>query len=286
MQPNEITHGIIGAAIEVHRELGPAKAEAAYEHALAHELQSRGLPCLIQVPVPVIYKGLKLECGYRLDLLVRDSVVVEIKSVECLNPVHRAQVLTYLKLGGWKLALLLNFNVAVLKDGVERIVFGFEPSGKGTAEARLTQSRTGTESAPPSFEQPDCIDGDTERLVREVIASANEVHRELGPGLLQSAYQACLCYELHLRSVPFARNHPLPLFYKGVALPESDEVDILVGGRVVVSPLSSAAMQPVHVAAMLSQLHLGGWPVGLLLNFNTVPFGEGIRRFVSGRKCR
>src|SRR5260370_275593 len=100
VKPNEITHEIIGAAIEVHRGLGPGKAEAAYEHALAHELGLRGLPHRVQVPVPVVYKGVKLECGYRLDLLVMDGVVVEIKSVEFLNPVHRAQVITYLRLGG------------------------------------------------------------------------------------------------------------------------------------------------------------------------------------------
>jgi len=136
VKPNEISHEIIGAAIEVHRGLGPGKTEAAYEHALTHELGLRGLPHRVQVPVPVVYKGVKLECGYRLDLLVMDGVVVEIKSVEFLNPVHRAQVITYLRLGGWKLSLLLNFNVGVLKEGIERIVLGLEEDGKETAEPR------------------------------------------------------------------------------------------------------------------------------------------------------
>ncbi len=133
MRANEITHAIIGAAIEVHRELGPGKPEAAYEQALARELTLRGLAIRVQKPVPVVYKGVKLECGFRLDVLVCDTVVVEVKSAEVVIPVHRAQTLTYLKLGGWKLALLLNFNVAVLKEGIERLVLGLEEEGENVA---------------------------------------------------------------------------------------------------------------------------------------------------------
>jgi GxxExxY protein len=139
MKPNELTREIIGAAIEVHRELGPGKPEAAYERALAHELGLRALPHQVQKPVPVMYKGVKLECGYRLDLLVANTVVVEVKSVEVVNPVHRAQVLTYLRLGGWKLSLLLNFNVAVLKEGIDRLVLGLEEEIRETADTRWTQ---------------------------------------------------------------------------------------------------------------------------------------------------
>src|SRR5438128_11048274 len=116
MKPNELTREIIGAAIEVHRELGPGKPETAYETALTHELTLRRIPHQTQKPVPVVYKGVKLDCGYRLDALVAETVVVEAKAVELVHPVHRAQTLTYLRLGGWKLALLLNFHVAVLKD--------------------------------------------------------------------------------------------------------------------------------------------------------------------------
>jgi GxxExxY protein len=94
MRPNDLTHEIIGGAIEVHRELGPGKPEAAYVAALAHELRLRGLPHQVQKPVPLVYKGVKLECGYRLDLLVSDTVVLEVKSVECVIPVHRAQTIT------------------------------------------------------------------------------------------------------------------------------------------------------------------------------------------------
>ena len=120
MDLNKITEQIIGAAIEVHRALGPGLLESAYEECLCQELRLRGVPFARQRPLPVEYKGKKLDCGYRLDLLVADAVVVEIKAVESIEPIHEAQLLTYLKLGGWKLGLLINFNVPVLKDGIRR----------------------------------------------------------------------------------------------------------------------------------------------------------------------
>ena len=115
---------IIGAAIEVHRHLGPGLLESAYEQCLAHELASRGIPFELQKPVPVVYKGIRLDCGFRLDLLVGGAVVVEIKSVEELTGVHEAQVLTYLKLTGCRLGLLLNFNERRMADGIQRVVLG------------------------------------------------------------------------------------------------------------------------------------------------------------------
>jgi GxxExxY protein len=122
MTDNEITHQIIGAAIEVHKHLGPGLLESAYEECLAHELQLRNLRVERQKPVPVVYKETKLECGYRLDLLVEGRVVVELKSVEGLGPIHEAIILTYLRMSGHKLGLLINFNVSVLKDGVRRFI--------------------------------------------------------------------------------------------------------------------------------------------------------------------
>jgi GxxExxY protein len=104
----------------VHRALGPGLLESAYEECLCHELTLRRLAFERQKPLPVEYKGTKLDCGYRLDLLVEALVVVEIKAVEVIQPIHEAQLLTYLKLGGWKLGLLINFNVPFLKDGIRR----------------------------------------------------------------------------------------------------------------------------------------------------------------------
>ena len=120
MEMNRITEQIIGAGIEVHKSLGPGLLESAYEECLCRELALRDIRFERQRALPVEYKGVKLDCGYRLDLLVENTVVVEIKSVTTIQPIHEAQLLTYLKLGGWKLGLLINFNVPVLKDGVRR----------------------------------------------------------------------------------------------------------------------------------------------------------------------
>lgn len=122
LHQESLTESILGAAIEVHRELGPGLLESTYEECLAWELGERKVPFQRQRPLAVRYKKVSLECGYRLDLLVAESVVVEIKSVENLEPIHEAQLLTYLRLGGWKVGLLLNFNVPLLKDGIRRRV--------------------------------------------------------------------------------------------------------------------------------------------------------------------
>jgi GxxExxY protein len=118
----QLTEQIIGAAIEVHRELGPGLLESAYDQCFCHELQLRGLSLQCQLDLPVVYKGLQLDCGYRLDVVVDDSVVIELKSVEQILPIHQAQLLTYLRLSGKKVGLIINFNVAVLKNGIVRRV--------------------------------------------------------------------------------------------------------------------------------------------------------------------
>ena len=124
MKIDEITHEIIAAAIEVHRALGPGLLESVYEECLCRELNLRGIAFNRQLPLRVKFKGVQLDCGYRLDLVVEQEVVVEIKAVESLLPIHEAQLLTYLKLGGYKIGLLINFNVAILKKGIRRKVLG------------------------------------------------------------------------------------------------------------------------------------------------------------------
>ena len=126
MTINEITEAIIGSSIEVHRELGPGLLESAYRQCLCHELTLRGMPFVCERPLPVAYKGLRLDCGYRVDLVVADAVVVELKTVDRLAPVHDAQLLTYLRLGGWKVGMLINFNVGLLRNGIHRRVLGLE----------------------------------------------------------------------------------------------------------------------------------------------------------------
>jgi GxxExxY protein len=117
---NELTYETIGAAIEVHRHLGPGLFESSYRECLCEELRLRGVSFKKECIIPLQYKGVRLECGYRVDLLIEDLIVVELKATERLMPIHEAQLLTYLRIGGWKAGLLINFNVPVLKDGIRR----------------------------------------------------------------------------------------------------------------------------------------------------------------------
>ena len=117
-----LTRQIIGAAIEVHRTLGPGLLESSYEACLAYELDNRGLQVVRQLALPVIYKQIKLDGGYRLDLVVNNKVIVELKAVEALTKLHEAQLLTYLRMSGYRRGLLINFNVRRLVDGVKRLV--------------------------------------------------------------------------------------------------------------------------------------------------------------------
>jgi GxxExxY protein len=123
MSPRDpLTSRVIGLAIGVHRELGPGLLESAYEECLYFELGQSGIVFACQVQLPIVYKGVRLDCGYRLDIVVQSAVIVEIKSVDQLLPIHDAQLLTYLRLSGHKVGLLMNFNTVVLKDGIRRLV--------------------------------------------------------------------------------------------------------------------------------------------------------------------
>ena len=124
MELNELTGRIIGLAIEVHTALGPGLLESSYKECLYYKIGKSGLYVEKEKPMPLVYETVKLECGYRIDLLVEHKLVLEIKSVEALNEVHLAQTLTYMKLGNYKLGLLMNFNVVRLKDGIRRVVNG------------------------------------------------------------------------------------------------------------------------------------------------------------------
>jgi len=124
---NELTYEIIGSAIDVHRTLGPGLMESAYRLSLCRELFLRGIKFKQEEWLPFEYKGLRLPDVFRMDILVENSVVIEVKSVEVLAPIHDAQLLTYLRIGGWRIGLLINFNVVVLKQGIRRRIMGFDP---------------------------------------------------------------------------------------------------------------------------------------------------------------
>jgi len=122
MEFDELSNRVIGCALEVHRELGPGLLESTYEQCLAHELKLNGIRFKLQHPQPVEYKGLRLDCGYRVDLIIEDQLIIELKSVELIKGIHEAQLLTYMKLAGVKIGLLVNFNVTKLKCGIKRFV--------------------------------------------------------------------------------------------------------------------------------------------------------------------
>ncbi len=125
---NRITETIVGVAINIHRTLGPGLLESAYEACMVYDIVQAGLKVEQQKPLPVVYRGVRLECSYRLDLMIENEVIVEIKSIEKLLPIHRAQLMSYLKLSGCKVGLLINFNVEVLKNGIQRVVNNFPDS--------------------------------------------------------------------------------------------------------------------------------------------------------------
>lgn len=122
MELDQLTGKVIGCAIEVHKNLGPGLLESAYEQCLAHELKLNNIEFKLQLPLPVTYKGVNLDCGYRIDILVEDKLILELKSVDQLANIHAAQILTYMKLANIRKGLLINFNVEKLKDGIKRLV--------------------------------------------------------------------------------------------------------------------------------------------------------------------
>ena len=122
MKFDELSNRVIGCAIEVHRALGPGLLESTYERCLAHELALSGIAFRLQCPIPVLYKEVNLDCGYRIDIMVEDALIVELKSVEKIDMIHQAQLITYMKLARIKVGLLLNFNVIRLRDGIRRFV--------------------------------------------------------------------------------------------------------------------------------------------------------------------
>ncbi len=254
---NQLSGAVIGAAIAVHRQLGPGVDEAAYEAALSKRLTAEKIPHECQVPLPLVYKDTTLDAGFRLDVLVDARLPLELKAVEATLPIHDAQLLTYMRLGSFPLGLLINFEVAVLKQGIRRKV-------QTTATAR----REDSEQLPDGFDA----------LSREILDAAIEIHRHLGPGLLRSAYEECLCHELLRRRIPFIRQYQVPLLCDGQPLGQSAEVSLLVADSVPVQCLSVGELSDLHEARLLARIRQGNWPYGLLLNFNSPTLTRGIRR--------
>lgn len=257
-QDNQTTGAIIGAAIAVHRDLGPGLEEAAYEAALELKLHGLGIAHACQVPLRITYRGISLDCGYRYDLLVDSRLPIELKAVEQVLPIHQAQLLTYLRLGAHPLGLLINFDVPVLKDGIQRMVL-----------TRL----------PPAAESSAVERGDQfDPVSVEILSCATEVYRTLGLGLLRSAYEECLCHELKQRNIAHVRQRSLPLQFEGRDLAQHAHLPLVVGETIPVICLSSPQITPLHECRLLARLRQTGWPFGWLINFNSPTLETGIRR--------
>ncbi len=257
-QDNHLTGAVIGAAIAVHRELGPGLDEAAYEESLSVKLGTLGIGHVCQKPLPLVYKGATLDCGFRLDMLVENRLALELKAVETILPIHEAQLLTYLRLSSLPLGLLINFDVPMLKEGVHRKVL----TKPGTPPASLAPSTVA------KFDQ----------LSASVLNAAVEVHRALGPGLLRSAYEECFCHELGLRRIRFARRLGVPLQFEGRVLSHHAEIPLFVDGRIPIFCLSVKTLTPLHESRLLARLRQTRNTHGFLLNFNTLTLAQGIRR--------
>ena len=262
-EDNQLSGSVIGAAIDVHRQLGPNLDEIGDEEALARKLTTLGIANRRQVPLPLTYKGVRLDCGYRIDIVVEDRLPLELKAVAVILGVHEAQLLTYQRVGCFPLGLLINFNVALLKQGIVR-----------KAETRIW--------VPP---EQSAVEIDSLRAFdpasAAVVLAAIEVHRHIGPGMLSSSYLACLCHELSTRRIAFEKEKQLPILFDSEPLSAHAEVPLVIAGQVPVFPISAESIDPIHTSTALARLRQGGWKQGLILNFNSETMVSGIKRVVT-----
>lgn len=254
----DLTKLVIGAAIAVHRSLGPGLDEADYERALHLELAALDMEHECQVPLPLSYKDEKLDCGYRMDLVIPGRLLLELKAVEKLHPLHEAQLLTYLRLSASPLGLLMNFNTLVLRDGIVRRAHSVKPTERQYIET------------PPSME--------FDALSREVLAAALEVQHELGHGLLRSAYEACLARELSLRGIQTQVKLPANLIYRDQLIPSRKEVPMVVENSLMVACHCVKELSTLQLARDRSLLKAAGVETGLCLNFHSGSLTTEIRR--------
>ena len=255
---SELTKRVIAAAIAVHREFGPGLDEADYERALHLELAAMGIEHECLVPLPLIYKGTKLDCGYRMDLVVAGWLLLELKAVEKLHPLHEAQLITYLRLARLKLGLLMNFGSLVLRDGIVR-----------RANSSVRESKLYAPGA--EFQSMD-------ELSREVMDAAFEMQHVLGTGLLRSAYEAALAHELTLRGLKMEQRLPVNLLYREQLIPSAKELPITIEGRLMVSCVYAKTIEPLLLARQKSLLGASDAETGLCLNFHAPSLAVEVRR--------
>ncbi len=247
----DLTGKVIAAAMAVHRELGPGLDEHDYSRALTSEFDFFGIEYQEQVGLPLFYKGYKLDCGFRVDMIIAGCLLLELKAVENLHPIYEAQLITYLRLTELRLGLLLNFSKLTLSEGIMR-----------RANSRPRSLDTSRLTTPSSVE--------FDPLSREVIAAAIEVRRVLGVGLLQSAYESALSFELQQRGLHVNRDQPVSFNYRGERFSSKRRMQMIVEGRLMVSCLCVNAIEQIHVASQRSLFKDTEVQSGICFNFHSI----------------
>lgn len=261
---SDLTGKVIAASIAVHREFGPGLDEADYERALHLELLTMGIEHSCQVPLPLIYKGTKLDCGYRMDLVVADCLLLELKAVEKLHPLHEAQLMTYLRLAQFKLGLLMNFGSLVLRDGIVR---------RANSALRELKPRS-----------TDFTSAAMDDLSHEVIDAAIEVQHILGSGLLRSAYETALVHEIKLRGLKLEQRKPVKLLYREQIITSTKEVPLVVEDCLMIAIVCAQKLAPIHLARQRSLLKAAQVENGLCFNFHATSMAAEVKCFSKHRQ--
>jgi GxxExxY protein len=254
---SHLTGQVIAAAIAVHREFGPGLDEADYEHALHLELIAMGIEHECQVPLPLIYKGANLDCGYRIDLVVAGQLLLELKSVEKLHPLHEAQLITYLRLAQLKLGLLMNFGNLVLRDGIVRRA----NSSMKAPKNRISRSTSAA----------------IDELSHEVIDATIEVQHILGTGLLRSVYEAALAHEIKLRGLKVEQRLPAKVIYREQIIASTKQIPLVIEDRLMVAIVCTKKLDPIHIARQRSLLKATPVEEGLCFNFHAISMAAEVK---------
>ena len=254
----DLTGRVIGAGMAVHRKFGPGLDEADYERTLSLELHALGIAHECQVPLPLFYKGTLLDCGYRMDLVLPGLLLLELKAMDKLHPLHEAQLLTYLRLSSLPLGLLMNFGSLLLKDSIVR--------------------RANTRAAPQSSAPFQASRSTMDELSRAVVEAAVEVQNQLGAGLLRSAYETCLHYELGLRGIKVERNQPVNLIHREQLILSSKQVPLMVENSLMVACYCVEKMEALYIAKARSLLKASAAETGLCINFHASNLVGQIKR--------
>ncbi|WP_395753189.1 GxxExxY protein [Prosthecobacter sp.] len=233
--------------------------EADYERALHLELMAMGIENECQVPLPLIYKGANLDCGYRMDLLVAGRLLLELKAVEKLHPLHEAQLLTYLRLAQMKLGLLMNFGSLVLRDGIVR---------RANSASRALKPRSAMTAGTP-------IDA----LSYEVIDAAIEVQHILGAGLLRSVYETALAHEIKSRGLHVDQRLPANITFRQQLITSTKQIPMVVEGRLMVGIVCAKKLDSIHLARQRSLLKATQVENGLCFNFHAMSMATEAKCF-------